>query len=186
MVLDRALEQQIAARVRRAVVLEGAEVEHLFAVTEVDGGEVAVAALAVERRLAAQPCVVAAERDRGGTERRVAPDVRALERDLPRVRAVLLYRHVPDVRAVADDQLHDCVDEVLGSRGVGVGGAEPVEHGDLGRLAGDDEGVREARESVALAPVQDDDRLVDDDARWDLHHRAAGEEGVVQHRERIG
>ena len=35
-VLDRALEQQVAAGVRRGVVLQRAEVEHLVAVAEVD------------------------------------------------------------------------------------------------------------------------------------------------------
>ncbi len=35
-VLDRALEQQVAAGVRRVVVLQRAEVEHLVAVAEVD------------------------------------------------------------------------------------------------------------------------------------------------------
>ena len=100
---------------RRGVVLQRAEVEHLRAVAEVDGEQVALAALAVEARLAAQPRVVAAERDGRRPQRRVAADVRALQRDLPRLRAVLLHRQVPDVGAVADDQLDDRVDEVVAS-----------------------------------------------------------------------
>ena len=43
-VLDRALEQQVAARVGRVVVLQRAEVEHLVTVAEVDGGEVGLRA----------------------------------------------------------------------------------------------------------------------------------------------
>ena len=45
-VLHRALEQEVAAGVRRVVVLQRAEVEHLVAVAEVDRGEVALGALA--------------------------------------------------------------------------------------------------------------------------------------------
>ena len=41
MTTDRALEQQLAGRVGGDVVLERAEVEHLGAVAEVDGQEVA-------------------------------------------------------------------------------------------------------------------------------------------------
>ena len=44
-------------------------------------------------------------------------------------------------------------------RRTGVGGAEAVEHRDLGALLGDDERVREAGEAVALRPVQHHDRL---------------------------
>ena len=44
---------------------------------------------------------------------------------------------------------------------VGVGRAEPVEHGRLGALAEHDERVRERRLAVALAPVQHDDRMLD-------------------------
>ena len=172
---------------RRRVVLQRAEVEHLVAVAEVDGGEVALAALAVEPRLAAQARVVAAERDGRRAQRRVAPDVRALQRDLPRVRAVLLHRDVAHVRAVAERPARRPRrrDGPARPRRLGVGGAEAVEHRDLGALAGDDERVREAGEPVALRPVQHHDRLVDDDTGGHLHDRAAGEEGVVQHGERV-
>ena len=71
------------------------------------------------------------------------------------------------MRVVADEQLDDRVDEVPGaSAGRAVcGGAEAVEHRDLGALLGDDERVRERRQAVALRPVQHHDRLLDDDAR---------------------
>ena len=161
----------------RGVVLERAEVEHLRAVAEVDGEQVALGALPVEAGLAAESGVVAAERDRGRPQAGVASEVRALERDLPRVRAVLLHRQVADVRAVADEQLDDRVDEVVARRRR----AEPVDDRDLGALVRDDQRVREGGEPVALRPVQDDDRPVDHDARGHVHERAAGEEGVVQH-----
>ena len=38
---DRALEEEVAGRLRRDVVLQGAEVVHLVAVAEVDGQQVA-------------------------------------------------------------------------------------------------------------------------------------------------
>ena len=98
-------------------------------------------------------------------ERRVASEVRALQRDLPGVRPVLLHREVAHVRVVTDDQLDDGVDEVTGAGGTRVGGPVAVEHRDLGAVFGDHQGVRERREAVALRPVQHDDRLVDDDAR---------------------
>ncbi len=64
MILDRALEQEVAPGVGRNVVLERAEVEHLVAVAEVDRCEVALAALGVEERLAPEARVVPTERDR--------------------------------------------------------------------------------------------------------------------------
>ena len=81
-VFDRALEQQVAARPRRVVILEGAEVEHLFVVAEVHGELVALGGLTGEQCLAAQAGVLAAERDRRRLDGRVAPEVRALEREL--------------------------------------------------------------------------------------------------------
>jgi hypothetical protein len=172
------------------VVLQRAEVEHLVAVAEVDGGEIALAALAVETRLAAQPRVVPAERDGRGPQRGVAADVRALQRDLPGVRPVLLYRDVPHVGTVAEHDLDNRVDEVPEGRVVavmvGTVGPEPVEHRDFRGFTGDDERVRKAREPLALGPVEHDNRLVDDDTRGHLHHRAAGEKRVVQHGERVG
>ena len=174
-VLDRALEQQVAARARRVVVLERAEVEHLLAVAEVHRELVALGALAAEPRLAAQPGVVAAERDRRRAHGRVAADVGALEAEVPRPRAVLLHREVPQVRVVVDEQLGDRVDEVIG-----VGRAEAVEHRRLRVLAERDERVRERRAAVAFAPVQDEDRILDHDAGGHLHERAAREERVVQ------
>ena len=45
--------------------------------------------------------------------------------------------------------------------------------------------MRERRASVTLAPVQDENRVLDHHTVGDLHERAAGEERVVQHRERI-
>ena len=185
-VLDRALEQEVAPRVGRVVVLQGAEVEHLVAVAEVDRREVGLGARSREQRLAAEARVGAAQRDHRRPERRVPAEVRALQRDLPRAGAVLLHREVADVRVVADDQLDDRVDEVTGGADPGVGGAVAVEHRDLGAVFGHDQRVREAGEPVALRPVEHHDRLVDDDAARHLHERAAGEEGVVQHGERVG
>ena len=49
----------------------------------------------------------------------------------------------------------------------------------------DDERVRERRPAVALAPVQHEDRVLDHDAVGNVHERAAREERVVQHRERV-
>ena len=106
--------------------------------------------------------------------------MRALEAEVPRARAVLLERQVPQVRAVADEQLDHTVREV-----VGVGRTEPVEHGRFGALAEHDEGVRERRLVVALAPMEHHDRLFDDDAVGDVYERATGEERVVQHREGV-
>ena len=83
LVLDGALEQQVAAGVGRRVVLEGAEVEHLVPVAEVDGEEVALRPGAGEQRFGAHAGVVAAERDGRGAQRRVAADVGALQADLP-------------------------------------------------------------------------------------------------------
>ena len=112
--------------------------------------------------------------------------MRALQCDLPRVRAVFLHRHVANVRAVAQHELDDRIDQVGRVRRMAMGGAEPVEDGDLGALAGHHERVREAGEAVTLRPVQHHDRLVDDDTGGDLHHRAAGQERVVQDGERVG
>ena len=52
-------------------------------------------------------------------------------------------------------------------------------------LAERDERVRERRPAVAFAPVQHEDRILDHDAGRNLDERAAGEERVVQHRERV-
>ena len=154
-VFDRALEQQVAARPRRVVILERAEVEHLFVVAEVHGELVALGGLTGEQCFTAQAGVLAAERDRRRLDGRVAPEVRALERERPRARAVLLQGEVAQVRGIADEELDDGVREVFG-----VGRTEAVEHGRLGALAEHDERVRERCLAVALAPVQDDDRVL--------------------------
>ena len=95
-------------------------------------------------------------------------------------RAVLLDREVAQVRVVADEELGHRVDEMIG-----LGRAEAVEHGGLGVLAERDDRVRERRAAVAFAPVQHEDRILDHDAVGNLHERAAGEERVVQHGERV-
>ena len=64
--LDRALEEQVAGRVGRRVVLEGAEVEHLVAVAEVGGEQVAGGAAADEAAVGAHAGVVAAEAGQPG------------------------------------------------------------------------------------------------------------------------
>ena len=81
------------------------------------------------------------------------------------------------MRGVADDDLDHPVDEVLDVRR-----AEAVEDRDLALLLRHHERVRERREPVAVGPVQDDDRLLDHDARGHPDERAAGEERVVQQR----
>ncbi len=86
---------------------------------------------------------------------------------MPGTRAVLLHGEVAQVRVVVDEQLDHRVDEV-----VGLGRAEAVEHRGLGALAERDERVRERRPTVALAPVQHEDRIFDDDARGHVHERA--------------
>ena len=68
-VAHRALEQQVARRVGRDVVLEGAEVERLVAVAEVGGEQVAGGAPAVEAAVGAHPGVVAAEAGQPGRRR---------------------------------------------------------------------------------------------------------------------
>ena len=87
-----------------------------------------------------------------------------------------------DVRTVADGQLHDAVDEMGGAGRRGVA----LEDRDLALLLGDHERVRERRQPVAVGPVQDDDRPFDDDALRHVDERTAGEEGVVEHGERVG
>ena len=65
--------------------------------------------------------------------------------------------------------------------------AEPVEHRDLGALAGDDERVRERR--AARRPRDQCSTTIgslDHDAGGHVDERAAGEERVVQHGERVG
>ena len=178
---------------RCGVVLQRAEVEHLVTVAEVDRGEVALRALAGEQRLGAKPGVRAAERDHRGAQRRVAAQVRALQCDLPRVRAVLLHRDVAHVGTVAQDELDDRVDEVADRLAVAdrgrrpaVGRAVPVEHRDLGRLARDDERVGEGGEAVALLPVEHHDGRLDHDPGGHLDDRAADQEGVVQEGEGVG
>ena len=166
---------------RRGVVLEGPEVEHLALVAEVHREQVALRAGAFQQRLAAQPGVLAAERDRRGAQRRVAADVRSLQDDRPGLRPVLLDREVLHVRVLAHDDLDHAVDEVLD-----VGRAEAVEDRDLALLLRDDERVREGRQPVTLGPVQDDDRLLDDDARGHAHERTAREERVVKERVGVG
>ncbi len=84
------------------------------------------------------------------------------------------------MRVVVDEQLGDRVDEMIGLRR-----AEAVEHRGLRAFAQRHERVRERGAAVALAPVQHEDRILDDDARGNVHERAAGEEGVVQDRERV-
>ena len=81
------------------------------------------------------------------------------------------------MRAVADDELDDAVDEVLD---VAASRSRSRTVTSL-CLLGHDERVRERREPVAVGPVQDDDRLLDHDALGHLDERAAGEERVVQH-----
>ncbi len=119
LILDRALEQQVAAGAGGVVVLERAEVEHLGVVAEVDGHEIALRVVAREQRLAAQSRVVAAERHRRRMQRGVSPDVGALQRDLPRVRPVLLDRQVPEPGVVADQELDHGVDEMTGGADLG-------------------------------------------------------------------
>ena len=94
------------------MVLEGAEVEHLGVVAEVDGHEIALRVVAREQRFAAQPRVVTAERHRRRVQGGISSDVGTLERDLPRLRAVLLDRQVPEPGVVADEELDDGVDEM--------------------------------------------------------------------------
>ena len=165
---------------RRVVILERAEVEHLRPVGEVHRELVALAAFALQHRLAAQPRVVAAERDRRAAQDGVAAENRALQTEVPRARAVLLHREIAQVRVVADEELGDRVDEV-----VGLGRTEAIEHGRLGVLAERDDRVRERRPAVAFAPVQHEDRILDHDTGGNLHERAAREERVVQHGERV-
>ena len=100
---------------------------------------------AVEAGFAAQPRVVAAERDGRRPQRRVTTEVRALQRDLPRVRPVLLHREVAHVRVVADDELDDGVDEV-----VAADRREAVDDRDLRAVTGDHQRVREAGPALAL------------------------------------
>ena len=164
------------------MVLERAEVEHLLAVAEVHREEVALGALTVEAGLAAQARVVAAERDRGGRQPRVATEMRALQRDRPRAVAVLLHADVADVRVVADRELDDAVDEMRHVRRRRV----PFEDRDLALLLGHDERVREGRETFAVGPVQDHDRALDHHAARHMHERTAREERIVQHGERVG
>src|SRR5207248_5368183 len=63
LVLDGTLEEQIAPRPGRIVVLERSEVEHLRAVAEIHRELVAVRRLAVKKGLAAKARVIAPERD---------------------------------------------------------------------------------------------------------------------------
>ncbi len=164
-VLDRAFEEEVAASVGRVMVLERPEVEHLVAVAEVDRQQVALAARAGDERFGAHPGVVAAEGDRRGPQRRVAADVGPLEADLPGGRAVLLHRHVPDPGSVTDDDLDDQVTQVRGTVG---------------------QRVREAGETVTARAVLEEQRLLDDDAGRHPNVRAADDERVVEHGERVG
>ena len=159
-VFDRTLEQEVAARVRRGVVLQRAEVEHLVPVAEVDRGEVA---LRRRRRRAATRCAA------GRTDRRARPPTTAGSRHdrgaHAGARPATCAGRAPAPTRTARGRCRRraarrprrrsgrCV------RGAGVGRrAEAVEHGDLGAVPGDHEGVREAGEAVALRPVQHDDR----------------------------
>src|SRR5580692_1241052 len=46
--------------------------------------------------------------------------------------------------------------------------------------------MRKGRTAVALAPMQDEDRIVDHDAVGYVHECTAGKKRVVQHGERVG
>ena len=164
----------------RVVVLERAEVEHLLAVAEVHGELVALPTLTCEERFTAQARVVAAECDRRRLDGRVSSELGALEAEMPRLRAVLLHRQEAQARVVVDEELGDGIDEM-----VGAVRAEPFEHGRLGVLTEAHEGVRERRAPVAFAPVQHEDRILDDDPGRHVYEGAAGEERIVQRRERV-
>ena len=84
------------------------------------------------------------------------------------------------MRVVGDEQLGDRVDEV-----VGLGRSETIEHRRLRAFAERDDGVRERGASVAFAPVQHEDRILDHHSGGNLHERATREKRVVQHREGV-
>ena len=73
-----------------------------------------------------------------------------------------------------------------GTTVIAADGGEAIDDGDFGALPRHDEGVREAGPTFTLRPVQDDDRLLDHDPLGHPHERPAGQERVVQERERVG
>ena len=178
---DRALEQQVAGGLRGDVVLDGAEVVHPVAVGEVDGGQVAGAALAVDAGVGADAGVVAAEGDHGGLQGGVAADPAGLVADLEDPGPEVLHVEVAQAGGVAHVELDDGVGErgdvrrrlVLDDRGVAV-------------LAGQDDGAGEGGDPVAVEVVDDHDRPVDDHAAGDAHDGGAGQEGGVQLGEGVG
>ena len=150
---------------RRVVVLQRAEVEHLVAVAEVDRGEVG---LGTRRRRAATRCAAAR------TRRPARPPTTSASRRARGARAAArpatCAGRAPAPTGTARGRCRRRSARPPRRRGgrcvraaPRVGGAEAVEHRDLGALLGDHERVREAGEAVALRPVQHHDRALDDD-----------------------
>ena len=101
-VAHRALEEQVARRVRRHVVLEGAVVEGLVAVAEVGGEQIAGGAATDEAAVRAHPRVVAAEAGQPGRHAglRVGLDVEGA--DGPGGPVELLHADVADPRRTGE------------------------------------------------------------------------------------
>ena len=96
MVLDGALEEQIAGRVRRGVVLDRAEVVHLLAAGEVQSDLARAAACTGDPSLRAHAGVVAAEGDRRQRDGRVTVPDGLLMADLPGRLGQLVHAEVAD------------------------------------------------------------------------------------------
>ena len=84
-------------------------------IAEVDRHEIALGVVAREQRLAAQARIVTTKRHRRRMQGGISTDVGALQRDLPRLRPVLLDRQVAEPRVVADEELDHGIDEMTGA-----------------------------------------------------------------------
>ena len=143
LVLERAIEEQVAETVRRAVNLERLMVDVLVADGEIDAQQLGMAARALQVHIQEGLGEAAAPAHLDPAQVGIAAQHGAARQEVPRTVVEVLQVHVAHDRTVADDQLDDAgLHAILGAQQI-------VDDGDLSAFFGDDQRVMVAADAVA-------------------------------------
>ena len=178
MIAERALVQQVAAAVRRHVILDRTVVEVLLTVGEEHPELLAEPTGLGQHDLGLGPGQVGAEPDGQRAELGVATHVRPLDAEVGHTGAPVLDRGIAHVRAVTHVDLGDRVAE--GSRELRRGPSLDERH--LRARLHDDQRVREDRRSVGVEVDEGLQRQIDLGVLRHVQEGAAGAERRVQRR----